>query len=106
MRNIFLLLATGLAQAQYFPLEVGNQWIYRVAEVLRAEIADGTESMWADFNAAEGTSYPTAFDTCTGRGRVEKRDAPVEILDRIWASGIQISYSATNCADADVTDDL
>ncbi|MSV31346.1 MAG: hypothetical protein EXQ57_02390 [Bryobacterales bacterium] len=106
MRNIFLLLATGLAQARYFPLEGGNLWGYRVAEVLRAEIADGAESMWPDFNAAEGASYPTAFDTCTGRGRVEKREATAEILDRIWASGIQISYSATNCADAGVTDDL
>ena len=147
MRILFLLLATGLAQAQYFPLQVGNQWIYRVdegpvkdlrvAEVLRAEFVDekeyfvykgifgetarvrvtpdnrlvhlntdGTESLWADFNAAERTSYPTFFDTCTGRGRIEKRDATAEILDRIWANGIQISYSATNCADAGVTDDL
>ena len=147
MRTFLFLLATGLAPAQYFPLQVGNQWIYRVdegpvkelrvAEVLRAETvdekdyfvykgilgetvrvrvatenklvqlnADGTESLWADFNAAEGTSYATSFDSCTGRGRVEKRNATTELLDRVWENGIQISYSAASCADAGVTDDL
>jgi len=147
MRTFLFLLATGLAQAQYFPLQVGNQWIYRVdegpvkelrvAEVLRAETvdekeyfvykgifgetsrvrvtaentlvqlnADGTESLWADFNAAEGSSYPTSFDSCTGRGRVEKRNATTELLDRVWDNGIQVSYIAASCADAGVTDDL
>ena len=147
MRTFLFLLATGLAQAQYFPLQAGNQWIYRldegpvkelrVAEVLRAETvdekeyfvykgilgetarvrvtaenklvqlnADGTESLWADFNAAEGTSYLTSFDSCTGRGRVEKRNATTELLDRVWENGIQISYSAASCADAGVSDDL
>ena len=147
MRTFLFLLATGLAQAQYFPLQAGNQWIYRVdegpvkelrvAEVLRAETvdkteyfvykgilgetarvrvtaenklvqlnADGTESLWADFNAAEGTSYSTSFDSCTGRGHVEKRNATTELLDRVWENGIQISYSAASCADAGVSDDL
>ncbi|MFN0103566.1 MAG: BsuPI-related putative proteinase inhibitor [Bryobacteraceae bacterium] len=147
MRTFLLLLATGLAHAQYFPLQVGNQWIYRVdegpvkelrvTEILRAETidekeyfvykgilgetahvrltaenklvqlnADGTESLWADFNAAEGTSFPTSFDSCTGRGRVETRNATTELLDRTWDNGIRVSYSATNCADAGVTDDL
>jgi len=141
------LLAAGLAQAQYFPLQVGNQWIYRVdegpvkdlriAEILRAETidekeyvvykgiqgetakirltaenklvqwnADGTESLWADFNAAEGTSYATSFDNCTGRGTVESRTKSTEILDRAWENGIQVSYGATSCADAGVADDL
>ena len=147
MRTIFLLLATGLAQAQYFPLQVGNQWIYRVdegpvkelrvAEVLRAETinekeyfvykgiqgdparvrlteenrlvqlnADGSESLWADFEAGVGTSFSTAFDTCTGRARVETRDEKAEVLDRSWGNGIRFSYSATNCADAGISDDL
>jgi len=147
MRTFLFLLATGLAQAQYFPLQVGNQWIYRVdegpvkelkvAEVMRAETidekeyfvykgiqgeparirvtqenklvqlnADGSESIWADFNAAEGASFPTAFDSCTGRGRVEKRNATTELLDRIWENGIQVIYSAASCADAGVSDDL
>lgn len=147
MRTFLFLLATGLAQAQYFPLQAGNQWIYRVdegpvkelrvAEVLRAETidekeyflykgilgetariritaenklvqlnADGTESLWADFNAAEGTSYSTAFDSCTGRGRVETRSASKELLDHRWDNGIQVVYSAASCADAGVSEDL
>jgi len=147
MRTFLFLLATGLAQAQYFPLQVGNQWIYRVdegpvkelkvAEVLRAETiddkeyfvykgiqgeaarirvtaenklvqlnADGSESLWADFNAAEGDSYLTSFDPCTGRGRIESKKATTELLSRVWENGIQVSYSAASCADAGVTDDL
>ncbi|MBL8238555.1 MAG: hypothetical protein JNM66_14110 [Bryobacterales bacterium] len=147
MRTTLLLLATGLAQAQYFPLQTGNQWIYRVdegpvkelrvAEVLRAETinereyfvykgiqgdqarvrltaenrlvqlnADGSESLWADFEAAAGTSFATAFDNCTGRARVESREETAEVLDRSWGNGIRFSYSATNCADAGATSDL
>lgn len=147
MRMILWLLAAGLAQAQYFPLQVGNQWIYRVdegpvkdlrvAEILRTETinereyfvykgilgdtarlrltaenklvhlnADGTEALWADFEAAEGTSFSTSFDTCTGRARVETREATTELLDRTWGNGIRFSYGATNCADAGVSDDL
>ncbi len=147
MRSFLFFLAAGIAQAQYFPLQVGNQWIYRVdegpvrelrvAEVLRAETvdekeyfhyrgivgdvarirltaenklvqlnADGTESLWADFEAAEGMSYPTSFDSCTGRARVETREASVEILDRAWANGIRMSYGAAACADAGVSEDL
>lgn len=147
MRMYLWLLAAGLAQAQYFPLQVGNQWIYRVddgpvkelriAEVVRSETvddkeyfvykgitgdssrirltaenklvqlnADGSESLWADFNAAEGTSYSTSFDNCTGRGRVEARNVIADILDRAWDGGIRVSYSAASCADAGVIDDL
>lgn len=136
-----------MAYAQYFPLQVGNQWIYRVndgpvrelrvAEVLRAETvdekeyfvykgiqgelshlrvtsenklvqrnADGTESLWADFAATPGTSFPTAFDSCTGRGRVESNTESVELLDRTWSGGIRFAYAAASCADAGVTGDL
>ncbi|MBM3784011.1 MAG: hypothetical protein FJW30_06590 [Acidobacteria bacterium] len=142
MFNSFFLLV-----AQFFPLQPGNQWIYRVDEgpvrdVRVAEItgverfdeteyflyrglfgerasirlnkqnqlvqrnADGTESIWADFNAAEGTSYPTSFDRCTGRARVESRDAFADVLDRVWVGGFRVSYAATSCADAGVTSDL
>jgi hypothetical protein len=147
MRSFLFLLAAGLAHAQYFPLQVGNQWIYRVdegpvkelrvAEVLRAETvdekeyfvykgilgetarirltadnklvqinADGTESLWADFNAAEGTSYPTSFDSCTGRGQIKSQNASTELLDRRWDNGIRVIYSAASCADAGVSEDL
>ncbi|MBI2685091.1 MAG: hypothetical protein HYX27_02155 [Acidobacteria bacterium] len=147
MRMYMWLLAAGIASAQYFPLQVGNQWIYRVeegpvkelriAEILRAETVDdkeyfvykgingdnarirftsdnklvqlnagGSESLWADFNAAEGESFPTSFDPCTGRGRVETRSALAELLDRSWAGGFRVTYSAASCADAGVTDDL
>lgn len=141
------LLATGLAYAQYFPLEVGNQWIYRldegpvkdlrIAEVTGKETinereyflyrgiqgeqsrirltannelvqwnADGSESLWADFNAAEGASFPTAFDGCTGRGKVDTRAAKAELLNRTWENGIRVSYAAAACADAGVAEDL
>jgi hypothetical protein len=142
-----LVLATGLAQAQYFPLQVGNQWIYRVnegpvkdlrvAEVLRAELVDekeyfhyksisgevsrirltgdnklvqrnddGSESLWTDFAAAPGESFPTSFDGCTGRGRVESRDASVELMNRTWSGGLLVQYAAAQCADAGITGDL
>lgn len=141
------LLATGLAYAQYFPLEVGNQWIYRVdegpvKEVRMAEVvgreawngreyfvyrgiqgeqsrirltannelaqrnADGSESLWADFNAGEGTSFATGLDGCTGRGKVESRTAKAEVLNRAWENGIRVSYAAAGCADAGVSEDL
>lgn len=141
------MLGAGLLPAQYFPLQIGNQWIYRVdegpvkdlrvAEVIRSERVDdkeyfvyrgiqgdtarlritaenklvalqpdGNEALWADFNAAEGTHYPTAFDECTGRGTVETRDGMAELLDRIWIGGIQVRYGATTCADAGVVRDL
>lgn len=147
MRFYIWLLAAGLAQAQFFPLEVGNQWVYRVdagpvkdfrvAEILRTETAgekeyfvykgingdtarirltsenklvqwntDGTESLWADFNAAEGASYTTALDRCTGRGRVESRNGKTELLERTWDGGFQVAYSPANCADAGITEDL
>lgn len=147
MRILFLLLMANLAHAQYFPLEVGNQWIYRVdeglvkdvwiAEILQSERldgkeyftyrgiqgetsrirltednrlvqwnADGTESLWADFNAPEGGSYPTSFDRCTGRGGVKSRTAETELLDRAWNAGFLVTYAATNCADAGVLEDL
>eukprot|EP00456_Euglypha_rotunda_P057200 TRINITY_DN47204_c0_g2_i2.p1 TRINITY_DN47204_c0_g2~~TRINITY_DN47204_c0_g2_i2.p1 ORF type:complete len:342 (+),score=56.71 TRINITY_DN47204_c0_g2_i2:241-1266(+) len=147
MRMFLWLAAAGLAHAQYFPLQVGNQWIYRVdegpvkelrvAEILRAETvddkeyfvykgitgetarirltednklvqanSDGSESLWADFNAAEGTTFPTAFDRCTGRGRVESRNAKSELLDRTWDAGFHVTYSAASCADAGVTEDI
>jgi len=147
MRTLLFMLAAGLAQAQYFPLQVGNQWIYRVnegpvrelrvAEILRTEIinekeyfvyrgihgdlarlrmtednklvqanADGVESLWADFAADTGASYPTSFDPCTGRAHVESREASTEILDRVWPGGFQVSYGAAACADAGVTEDL
>jgi hypothetical protein len=143
----FLLLAAGVAQAQFFPLQVGNQWIYRVeegpvketrvAEVLRAETVDdkeyfvyqgitggptrlrvtsdnslvqwnkdGSESLWVDFNAAEGAAFSTAADSCTGRGRVVSRDAKLELLDSVWNGGFQVAYSAAACADAGITDDI
>lgn len=147
MRYCLWLLAAGLAQAQFFPLEVGNQWVYRVdagpvkevrvAEVLRTESvgdkeyfvykgingdtarlrltpdnklvqwnADGTESLWSDFNAAEGATYSTALDRCTARGRVESRNGKTELLDRTWDGGFQVAYSPANCADAGLIDDL
>jgi hypothetical protein len=147
MRLIVGLLATSLAYAQYFPLQTGNQWIYRVddgpvkelriAEVLRAETvddreyfvyrgidgktsrirlneqnqlvqwnADGGESIWADFAAGEGESFPTAFDDCTGRGHIRTRTKSVDILGRMWEGGIRVQYDAASCADAGVTDDL
>ena len=147
MRYCLYLLAAGLAHAQFFPLEVGNQWVYRVdagpvkevrvAEVLRTETvddkeyfvykgingdtarlritpdnklvqwnADGTESLWSDFNAAEGASYSTALDRCTGRGRVESRNGKTELLGQTWDGGFQVVYSPANCADAGVTNDL
>ena len=147
MRYCLWLLAAGLAQAQFFPLEVGNQWVYRVdagpfkevrvAEVLRIESAgdreyfvyrgingdtarlrltsdnklvqwnaDGTESLWSDFNAAEGATYATALDRCTARGRVESRNGKTDLLDRTWDGGFQVAYSPANCADAGLIDDL
>jgi hypothetical protein len=147
MQMLFLLLAAGVAQAQFFPLQVGNQWIYRVdegpvketrvAEVLRVETVDdkeyfvyqgitggptrlrvtgdntlvqwnkdGTESLWVDFNAAEGASFSTAADACTGRGRVASRDAKLELLGGIWDRGIQVTYSTAACADAGITEDI
>ena len=147
MRYCLWLLAAGFAQAQFFPLEVGNQWVYRVdagpikevrvAEVLRTESAgdkeyfvykgingdtarlrltpenklvqwnaDGTESLWSDFNAAEGATYATALDRCTARGRVESRNGKTDLLDRTWDGGFQVSYSPGNCADAGLIDDL
>lgn len=147
MRYCLWLLAAGLAQAQFFPLEVGNQWVYRVdagpvkevrvAEVLRTESvgdkeyfvykgingdtarlrltpdnklvqwnADGSESLWSDFNAAEGATYSTAVDRCTARGRVESRNGKTELLDRTWDGGFQVAYSPANCADAGLIDDL
>jgi hypothetical protein len=147
MRLILGLLATSLAYAQYFPLQTGNQWIYRVdegpvkelriAEVLRAETvddreyfvyraidgrttrvrlneqnqlvqwnADGSESIWADFDAGEGASFPAAFDDCTGRGHIRTRTEAVEMLGRTWEGGMRVQYDAASCADAGVTEDL
>ena len=147
MRYCLWLLAAGLAQAQFFPLEVGNQWVYRVdagpvkevrvAEVLRTETvddkeyfvykgingdtarlrltpdnklvqwnADGTESLWADFSAAEGATFTTAVDRCTGRARVESRNGKTELLGQTWDGGFQVAYSPANCADAGITNDL
>jgi Intracellular proteinase inhibitor len=147
MRLCLLFLAPLLAYAQFFPLQPGNQWIYRVddgpvRDVRVAEIsgvekfddveyflyrdmfgeqtpirlnkenqlvqrnADGSESLWADFGAAEGATFPTAFDRCTGRGRIETRDAFADILNRVWIGGIRVAYAATTCADAGVTSDL
>ncbi|MBM3757636.1 MAG: hypothetical protein FJW38_27100 [Acidobacteria bacterium] len=147
LRSTVFLCAAAIAPAQFFPLQVGNQWIYRVgegpvrdvrvAEVVSAEQidgveyfgyrglfgemprlrvdktnrlvqrnADGSESVWADFSAAEGTSYATGFDRCTGRARVEAKDVLVDALDRQWGGGVRVSYSAANCADAGVTGDV
>jgi hypothetical protein len=147
MRLCLLVLAAGLAQAQFFPLQVGNQWIYRldegpvkdlrVAEILGAETveekeyfhykgisgeiarvrltadsklvqrnADGSESLWADFAAGPGESFPTAVDACTGRGMVESREATTEMLNRTWGGGLRVRYAAANCADAGISVDL
>ncbi len=147
MRIVLLLLATGWARAQFFPLQPGNQWIYRVgegpvrdvriAEVTRAETidgleyfqyrgiqggtallrmtaanklvrrnADGTESLWVDFAASEGAAFATALEECTVRGRVESRQAKIELLDRRWEDGIQVAYTGSPCADAGVLEDV
>lgn len=147
MRSIVFLCAAAIAPAQFFPLQVGNQWIYRVSEgpvreVRVAEVvsseriddveyfvyrglfgetaqlrmtannqlvqrnADGTESLWADFDASLGAVYTTAFDRCTGRARVEAVALLVDALDRQWPGGRRVSYSATNCADAGVAGDV
>lgn len=147
MRTALFLMAALAAQAQYFPLQVGNQWIYRVdngpvkdlriAEVIGVETVnekeyfryrdilgkvsrirtteadqlvelqgDGSETVWADFAAAEGANYATSFDECTGRATVESKNTSAAILGRTWENGISIKYQAASCADAGVEKDL
>ena len=135
------LLFAALASAQdYFPLAVGNQWIYRAAKETivtsiegtekvgdreyfiyqgltgqrtrlrdndRAQLvalsADGTEALWADFNADR---YDSKIEPCTGPATVVARDWAVEVGKQTLGGGIAVRYLPGICADAGVTRDV
>ncbi|HEU0123680.1 MAG TPA: BsuPI-related putative proteinase inhibitor [Bryobacteraceae bacterium] len=88
MRTYIWLLAAGIAQAQYFPLQVGNQWIYRVdegpvkelrvAEVLRAETIDDKE-----YFVYRGISGDTAQLRLTDDNKLVQRNA--DGSEALWA---------------------
>ena len=135
------LLLTALASAQdYFPLAVGNQWIYRAGKAtivtgiegvekigdreyfiyqgisgqrtrlryndraqLVALLNDGSEGLWADFNAER---YDSKIDQCTGPAMVIARDWAVELGKQTLGGGIAIRYLPGLCADAGVSRDV
>jgi hypothetical protein len=68
--------------------------------------SNGQETLWADFDAAQGSSYNTTVDDCTGRARVASRKESAEVQDRVWENGIRINYEPANCADAGLLADL
>lgn len=99
MRMFLWLLAAGLAHAQYFPLQVGNQWIYRVdegpvkelrvAEILRAETVDDKE-----YFVYRGISGATARIRLTAENKLVQWNADgTETLWADFAAGEGESYS-------------
>ncbi len=135
------LLLAALASAQgYFPLAVGNQWIYRTGKAtivtgiegtektgdreyfiyqgisgqrnrlryndrsqLVALLNDGTEGLWADFNADR---YDSKIEQCTGPATVVARDWAVDLGKQTLGGGIAVRYSPSLCADAGITRDV
>lgn len=148
MRLVYLLLITAslVCASDWFPLQVGNQWVYRLdegpvkdirtvsivgkvtahereyflyngiwGEQLRLRynsngklvklLPDGSEAVWADFQAEEGALYDARVDDCSGPATVESRSAKLELPRRTFEGALAVSYKP-NCADAGVTRDV
>jgi len=135
------LLLASLAPAQdYFPLAVGNQWIYRDSKEtivtgiegtekigdreyfiyqgltrqrsrlryndraqLVALLTDGSEGLWADFNADR---YDSKIEQCTGPASVIARDWALDLGKHTLGGGIAVLYLPGLCSDAGVTRDI
>ena len=135
------LLLASLAPAQdYFPLAVGNQWIYRDSKETivtgieatekigdreyfiyqgitgqrtrlryndKAQLValqdNGSEGLWADFNADR---YDTKIEQCTGPATVVARDYAIDLGKQTLGGGIAVRYAPSNCADAGITRDV
>ncbi len=151
MRTPLFALCVSLCLAQdYFPLQLGNQWIYRssfaggrnatqvVVDIPRQELVDGrvysvvrgfagapvwlrsddggvlyrydpgtgVETVWAEFQAAAGTTYRTTIDPCNSQARVESRSAVARTPAGDFAGALSIRYPAANCADAGLESEL
>ncbi len=136
-----VLFLASLASAQeYFPLAVGNQWIYRAGKETvvtgiegtekiagreyfsyqgitgerrslryndRGQLVvlqqDGSEGLWADFNAER---YDTKIEQCTGPATIVARDYAIDLGKQTLGGGLAVRYSPSICADAGITRDV
>jgi hypothetical protein len=129
---LFLFAAAGAAQAQadYFPLQPGNQWIYRGSggspyalvhglpggdawlrmgedqKLFAWDTRENREKLWVDFAAAEGQSYATEIDPCTTQAVLSSRRATYEGPIGYFDYALAIRYPAPSCADAGLTSEL
>ncbi len=136
-----VVFLASLASAQeYFPLAVGNQWIYRAGKETvvtgiegtekiagreyfsyqgitgerrslryndRGQLVvlqqDGSEGLWADFNAER---YDTKIEQCTGPATIVARDYAIDLGKQTLGGGLAVRYSPSICADAGITRDV
>ena len=85
MRSSFLLLCVAaIAPAQFFPLQVGNQWIYRVSEgpvreVRVAEIVSSERIDAVEYFAYRGLFGETAQLRMNASNQLVQRNAVMPI---------------------------
>lgn len=144
----YMLAATAFAQRpDYFPLQVGNQWVYRVAgrgspsslvvevtgqqsmgdhayfvlrgfpagELLVRVTDDGKlvffdslshgEATWADFDAAQGASFPSGIDGCSPQATLNDGNAHFESALGVFDHALVFGYSG-HCADAGLENEV
>ena len=100
------------AARQYFRLEgfTPRPALVRVdsqGRLLEFRPDSGTEHLWYDFGAAEGTTWmPELLNPCLGTARLASRHADVAVPVGDFNDALVIRHGTTNCADAGIQEEV